>query len=29
VVAALAWRLPYIQMLEAPTAGEAQPEPGT
>jgi cation-transporting ATPase E len=29
VVAALAWRLPYIQMLEAPTAGEPQPEPGT
>ncbi len=29
VVAALAWRLPYIQMLEAPAAGEPQPEPGT
>ncbi len=29
VLAALAWRLPYIQMLEAPDAAEPQPEPGT
>jgi cation-transporting P-type ATPase E len=29
VLAALAWRLPYIQMLEAPSATEPQPEPGT
>jgi cation-transporting ATPase E len=29
VVAALAWRLPYIQMLEAPAPGAAEPEPET
>jgi magnesium-transporting ATPase (P-type) len=29
VLAALAWRLPYIQMLEAPDAAEPQAEPGT
>jgi cation-transporting ATPase E len=29
VLAALAWRLPYIQTLEAPEAGEPQPQPGT
>ena len=26
VVAALAWRLPYIQMLEAPVPAEPEPE---
>ena len=29
VLAALAWRLPYIQMLEAPDAAEPQPGTGT
>jgi magnesium-transporting ATPase (P-type) len=29
VLAALAWRLPYIQMLETPDAAEPQPEAGT
>jgi hypothetical protein len=29
VLAALAWRLPYIQMLEAPEPAEPQPEPGS
>src|SRR3954470_19242916 len=29
LVAALAWRLPYIQMLEAPDPAEPQPEPET
>jgi cation-transporting P-type ATPase E len=29
VLAAVAWRLPYIQMLEAPDAPEPQPEAGT
>jgi hypothetical protein len=29
VLAALAWRLPYIQMLEAPDAAAPEPEPET